>query len=113
MSAGLRDGLKPELQTEPGLAQLNACLVTLLTQVREMRREADPTAPMTAEELCRRWQIPGETPKNQLFNLARRCGMYGREAAKGTRGWEALFSRSDVLATEAFMFGKSKRRRAA
>ena len=101
------------IHEDAGLAQLNACLVTLLTEVREMRREADPTAPMTAEDLCRRWQIPGETPKHQLFNLARRCGMYGLEAAKGTRGWEALFSRSDVLAAEAFMFGKSKRRRTA
>jgi len=113
MSAGLRDGLKPELQTEPALAQLNACLVTLLTEVRELRREADPTAPMTAVEMCRRWNIAGETDEARLFNLARRCREYGLRPLKKSRGWEALYRRADVLAAEEFAAGISKRRRAA
>ena len=101
------------IHQDAGLAQLKACMVTLLEEVREMRREADPTAPMTAVELCRRWNIAGETDEARLFNLARRCREYGLRPLKKSRGWEALYRRADVVAAEEFAAGILKRRRAA
>lgn len=100
--------------TDPGLAHLDACVRKLFSEVlSELKREADPTRPLTAEELCGRWNIAGDSGEARLFNLARKCRQWGLEPMKGTRGWEALYARSKVLAAESYAAGNSKRRRVA
>lgn len=96
-----------------GIEELKACFETLMSEVKSLRQEQDPTAPLTAEGMCARWAIPGMTHEQRLDNLARRCRDYGLRPLKGTRGWEALYGRAEVLAAESYAAGKSKRRRAA
>lgn len=96
-----------------GLQELKDCFAALIGEVKALRREQDVTAPMTAEALCGRWAIQGALREEKLRNLARRCREYGLEPLKGTRGWEALYARADVLSAESYAAGKSKRRRAA
>lgn len=100
--------------TDPGLAQLDACVRKLFSEaLGELKREADPTRPLTAEALCERWNIAGDSDEARLYNLARKCRLWGLEPMKGTRGWEALYARGAVLAAESYAAGKSKRRRVA
>jgi hypothetical protein len=99
---------------DPGLAQLDACVRRLFGEaLDELKRGADLTRPLTAEGLCARWNIAGDSDEARLVNLARKCRLWGLEPMKGTRGWEALYARSKVLAAEAYAAGTSKRRRAA
>ncbi len=96
-----------------GIHELRGVLDVLLGEVRDLKREADATAPLTAEQLCARWKVAGDEPADRLFNLARKCREWGLEPMKGTRGWHALYARPAVLAAEAFASATSKRRRAA
>jgi hypothetical protein len=96
-----------------GVQELRECLDLLLADIRELKREVDATAPLTAEQLCERWKVAGTEPEDRLFNLARKCREWGLQAMKGTRGWHALYARPAVLAAEAYAAGTSKRRRAA
>jgi hypothetical protein len=96
-----------------GLQELKECFAVLIDEVKALRKEQDVTAPMTAEALCARWAIQGALREEKLRNLARRCREYGLQPMKGTRGWEALYARADVLSAESYAAGKSKRRRAA
>lgn len=96
-----------------GMQELKACFALLIDEVRNLRKEQDVTAPMTAEALCGRWAIQGALREEKMRNLARRCREYGLEPLKGTRGWEALYARADVLSAESYAAGKSTRRRRA
>lgn len=107
-----------------GLAQLQACMTTLLTEMRgEVRglRElvetsmqgADMTRPLTTAELFKRWQVPGATQKAKLGNLAKKCALWGLRPQDGTRGMSALYQRADVVHAEAFAARKIHRRRHA
>jgi hypothetical protein len=96
-----------------GIDELRDVLDVLLGEVRNLKRETDATAPLTAEQLCARWKVAGDEPADRLFNLARKCREWGLEPMKGTRGWHALYARPAVLAAEAFASATSKRRRAA
>lgn len=95
------------------LDQLNETLEALRREIREMKREADPTAPMTAGDLCVRWKVEADSPEMQLKYLARRCLAWGVRPMRGTRGWEALYPRQAVLHAEAFAAGTMTRRRFA
>lgn len=90
-------------------------MATLLTEVKELRaevkREADPTRPLTAADLCERWHIEGETPQLKLKTLARKCGRYGLKQLKGGQGWNALYLRSHVLRAEELAAGKIRSRK--
>lgn len=105
-----------------GVEQLRECVELVFREFldevrREVRAAQDLTAPLSAEELCARWHVVGDSPELRLFNLARRCREYGLKPLKGSRGWEALYARADVLSAESYAAakakGKSARRRAA
>lgn len=105
-----------------GVEQLRECVELVFREFldevrREVRAAQDLTAPLSAEELCARWSIAGATHDQRLFNLARRCRDYGLRPLKGSRGWEALYARADVLSAESYAAakakGKSARRRTA
>ena len=108
-----------------GVAQLAECVATILMELRELREEVkkthgaeDMTRPLKAEEVCERLGITARTPKLKLFYLARRCRQYGLAPLAGSRGWNALYRRADVLRAEEHAAGKirgrkSKRRQAA
>jgi hypothetical protein len=109
------------LTRETGVARLMECVALVLSKVEGIERQLqsgaaraeDATRPFTALELCDRWKIAGETPEKQLFNLARKCRAWGLVPLKGTRGWEALYGRGDVLHAETYAAGKLKRRKHA
>lgn len=101
-----------------GLEQLNECMLTLLTEMRELRSEIkaaksqdDLTRPLTAAELCERWHIAGAKPELRLAYLARRCRAAGLTALKGGDGWNALYRRADVVRAEEHAAGKIRGRK--
>lgn len=98
-----------------GLKQIQLCVNLLMEEVAGLRKEvqaqADPTRPVTAEELCGRWHIDGPTPEHRLLYLARRCRLYGLQALKGGDGWNALYRRADVLRAEEHAAGKIRGRK--
>lgn len=114
-----------------GMEQLQACMLTILAEVKELRvevssfakasedtkaapsrgQEVDATRPLTAKELCVRWNIGAGTPELQLTYLARRCRHYGLEALKGADGWKALYRRADVVRAEEHAAGKVRGRK--
>jgi hypothetical protein len=79
----------------------------------EVLASKDESAPLTASDLMRRWEIPGADESARLHNLARRCRDWGLVPMKGTRGREALYGRVAVQAAEAYAAGRVRRRRAA
>jgi hypothetical protein len=98
-----------------GLAQLQACVNLLLTEVRDLRKavaaNADPTRPLTAEEMCERWHIVAPQPELRLLYLARKCRLHGLQPLKGGSGWNALYLRADVLRAEEHAAGKIRGRK--
>lgn len=108
-----------------GVEQLNACLEMVLAKVERIEQrlaatgataraaDDDMTRPLTAAELCERWHVVAECAEMRLLYLSRKCRAWGLRALSGGRGWNALYSRDDVLHAESFAGGKIKRRRHA
>lgn len=98
-----------------GLEQLNLAVATLLTEIQQLRAEVrlgnDPTRPLSAEELCQRWNITGPTPAHRLRYLTRLCRAYGLTHLEGRDGWNALYRRADVLRAEEHGAGKIRSRK--
>lgn len=103
-----------------GIEQLEGCVATILTELRELRAEVkmsrgqeDMTRPLTAGELCERWKIKAATHELELLALRRRCGAWGLRPLNGVRGWKALYARAEVLRAESFANGNLTRRKHA
>lgn len=99
-----------------GLRELQGCVAELLQEVRGLRSEfkrADDTQPLTAKELAERWSIKADTPELRLTYVTRYARKWGLRPLDGTRGWEALYNRADVLHAESYAAGKIKRRKHA
>ncbi len=86
-------------------------LRSLMEAVAAVLSPAGQSRPLTAEELMRRWAVPGETLELRLDNLAKRCRARGLKPMKGTRGAFATYMVADVQAAEGFSNGTTKRRR--
>ena len=69
------------------------------------------TRPLGAEDLIKRWQIPGADLDAQLHNLARKCRERGLEPMRATRGRTATYNLADILHAEEFARGKLRRRK--
>ncbi|MCG3206292.1 MAG: hypothetical protein KCHDKBKB_03026 [Elusimicrobia bacterium] len=104
-----------------GLAQLRECVELMLGELRELREQVtralpvpeDATRPLTALELMERWHIAAETPELRLTYLARKAREWGLQPLAGTRGWDALYPRADVLHAEEYAAGRIRRRKHA
>jgi len=103
-----------------GIEQLNQCVSLVLAKLEGIEQRLasaakleDMTAPLTAAELCKRWKIDAGTEARQLLYLSRKCSAWGLRPLKGGRGWNALYSRADVLHAESFAGGKINRRKHA
>ena len=98
-----------------GVLQLQEAVALMLAQRpgidRKLAALLDPTRPLTAEELCERWGITAETPELQLAYLRRKARKWGLEALDGSDGWQALYTRGDVLHAEAFAARSRTRRK--
>lgn len=98
-----------------GLEELRKCFDLLMVEVKALRKEvqsgADPTRPLTAEELCERWHIVAPQPQLQLLYLARKCRLHGLQPLKGGSGWNALYRRADVVRAEEYAAGKIRGRK--
>lgn len=70
-----------------------------------------PPGPLSARDLCERWEIRAETDELRLQYLARRCRRWGLRPMNGSRGWGATYRLPEVLAAEEYGAGISKRRR--
>jgi len=107
-----------QMPGDPGLSQLKECLSLILAELRELRAGSakppvDETRPLTALELCERWHVEASTAELQLLYLSRKCRAWGLRPLEGTKGWNALYGRADVLHAESFAAGKLKRRKHA
>lgn len=100
-----------------GLQTLREAVALLLAEKpgndRKLAALLDPTRPLTAEEMCERWDITSESEAGQLELLNKRAVRWGLRPLAGTRGWDALYSREDVLHAEAMAAGKLTRRKHA
>lgn len=94
-----------------GIEQLNQCVALVLSKLEgiEKRVTVDETRPLTAEELCERWHVDAETEALQLHSLARLCRRWHLRPMSGTRGWDALYRRADVLRAETFAAGGTRK----
>jgi hypothetical protein len=101
------------------LEQLRECVGEVLTEYlggieQRLRVAADPTAPLTAEMLCVRWNIVAETQELRLVYLSRRCAAWGLKPMLNTSGFGALYNYAQVLAAEEYAqivgSGKTKRK---
>ena len=106
--------------SDPGLLQLMGCMELLLSKMgsieqklAEPRAVDDATRPLTAQELCERWHVEAPSDKLKLLYLSRNCRAWGLKPLKGTRGWNALYQRADVVHAESFANGNLKRRKHA
>lgn len=95
------------------MIDLNEFKGVIAQTLAEVLASKDESAPLTASELLRRWEIAGADESARLHNLARRCRDWGLEPLKGTRGREALYGRVAVQSAEAYAAGRVRRRRAA
>ncbi len=100
-----------------GLQQLRECVALLLAREpgvdRKLAGLLDPTRPLTAAELCERWNITSWTAGQKLDAMTKRAKRWGLRPLLNTRGWEALYNRQDVLSAEELAAGKMNRRRHA
>ena len=110
----MREGLgDDEWRGGGGVIDLDEFKGVITQALAEVRASKDESAPLTASELMRRWEIAGADESARLHNLARRCRDWGLEPLKGTRGREALYGRVAVQSAEAYAAGRVRRRRAA
>lgn len=108
------------LPTSSGLRELMQCVSLMLTKVERIERRLDTdgravdlTAPLSAEELCVRWNVRAETKELKLLALRRKCERWGLRAMSGARGWDAMYRREDVVHAEGVGAGDIKRRKRA
>ena len=86
-------------------------LQALRNEVAALKKGADETAPLSARELCERWEIRAATPELELLYLARRCRAWGLAPLKGRSGWHALYRKADVVRAESFAGGRVRSRK--
>lgn len=74
------------------------------------RAAEDLSRPLSAAELCERWQVRAESKVLRLQYLARKCRAWGLEPMKGGRGEYATYARAAVLKAEAYAAGTGGRK---
>lgn len=86
-------------------------LQALRAEVAALKKGADETAPLSAKDLCARWEIVASKPEMELLYLARRCRLWGLAPLKGNSGWHALYAKADVVRAESFAGGRVRSRK--
>lgn len=94
----------PDIMNHPGFQSILECVrLVVREEMKAVAAAADPTQPITAEQLCERWKVVAATKELQLHKLARLAREGRLRPLAGGKGWSKRYALTAVIAAEKIL----------